>query len=46
MMNRLTGLDGIAVHGETAVMPTHVLAVVFLDPAARGDLTAGALLDC
>ena len=43
-LNRLTGLDGISLHGETAVMPTHVLAVAFLDPAARGDLTAGALM--
>ncbi|MGB0438249.1 MAG: wax ester/triacylglycerol synthase family O-acyltransferase [Mycobacterium sp.] len=43
-MNRLTGLDGISLHGETAVMPTHVLAVVFFDPAARGELTARALL--
>lgn len=43
-LNRLTGLDGISLHGETAVMPTHVLAVAFFDSAARGDLTAGALL--
>ena len=43
-MNRLTGLDGISLHGETTVMPTHVLAVAFCDPAARGDLTAGALM--
>ncbi|GJF11623.1 diacylglycerol O-acyltransferase [Mycolicibacterium cyprinidarum] len=44
MMNRLTGLDGVSLHGETAVMPTHVLAVMFLDPAARGELTARAVL--
>jgi WS/DGAT/MGAT family acyltransferase len=43
-MNRLTGLDGLTLHGETPVMPTHVLAVLFCDPAARGELTAGAIL--
>lgn len=44
MMNRLSGLDGVSLHGETPVMPTHVLAVAFVDPSARGDLTAGALV--
>jgi diacylglycerol O-acyltransferase / wax synthase len=44
MMKRLTGLDGLTLHGETAVMPTHVMAVLFCDPAARGELTAGAVL--
>ncbi|MGH3958986.1 wax ester/triacylglycerol synthase family O-acyltransferase [Mycobacterium sp.] len=43
-MRRLTGLDGVTLHGETAVMPTHVMAVLFCDPAARGELTAGAVL--
>ncbi|MGD9618416.1 MAG: wax ester/triacylglycerol synthase family O-acyltransferase [Mycolicibacterium sp.] len=42
-MDRLTGLDGLFLHSETTVMPTHILAVAFVDPAARGDLTAGAL---
>lgn len=42
-MDRLTGLDGLFLHGETAVMPTHITAVAFVDPAARGDLTAGAI---
>ncbi|MCH9728853.1 MAG: wax ester/triacylglycerol synthase family O-acyltransferase [Actinomycetia bacterium] len=44
MMNRLSGLDGVSLHGETPEMPTHVLAVAFVDPSARGDLTAGALV--
>jgi diacylglycerol O-acyltransferase / wax synthase len=44
MMKRLTGLDGVTLHGETSVMPTHVIAVLFCDPAARGELTAGAVL--
>jgi diacylglycerol O-acyltransferase / wax synthase len=44
MMKRLTGLDGVTLHGETAVMPTHVMAVLFCDPAMRGELTAGAVL--
>src|ERR1700731_1178866 len=43
MMKRLTGLDGVTLHGETSVMPTHVTAVLFCDPAARGELTAGAV---
>ena len=43
-MNRLTGLDGLSLHGETSVMPTHVLAVLFCDTAAHGELTAGAIL--
>ncbi|MGB0971948.1 MAG: wax ester/triacylglycerol synthase domain-containing protein, partial [Mycobacterium sp.] len=43
-MNRLSGLDGVSLHGETPEMPTHVLAVAFVDPSARGDLTAGALV--
>lgn len=42
-MNRLTGLDGFALHGETSVMSTHVTAVLFCDPTARGELTAGAI---
>jgi diacylglycerol O-acyltransferase / wax synthase len=45
MMKRLTGLDGLTLHGETSVMPTHVLAVLFCDPAARGELTARAVLE-
>jgi WS/DGAT/MGAT family acyltransferase len=44
MMKRLTGLDGVTLHGETSVMPTHVLAVMFCGPATRGDLTARAVL--
>jgi diacylglycerol O-acyltransferase / wax synthase len=44
MMKRLTGLDGVTLHGETSVMPTHVLAVLFCDPAAGGELTARAVL--
>jgi WS/DGAT/MGAT family acyltransferase len=44
MMKRLTGLDGFTLHGETAVMPTHVMAVLFCDSAARGELTAAAVL--
>ncbi len=44
MMNRLSGLDGVSLHGETPEMPTHILAVAFVDPTARGDLTAGALM--
>ncbi len=44
MMKRLTGLDGVSLHGETAVMPTHVLAVMFCDTATRGELTARAVL--
>src|ERR1700739_4520864 len=44
MMKRLTGLDGVTLHGETSVMPTHVLAVLFCDPAIRGELTARAVL--
>ena len=43
-MKRLTGLDGVTLHGETSVMPTHVLAVLFCDPATRGELTARAVL--
>jgi WS/DGAT/MGAT family acyltransferase len=43
-MKRLTGLDGVTLHGETSVMPTHVLAVLFCDPTVRGELTAGAIL--
>jgi diacylglycerol O-acyltransferase len=43
MMKRLTGLDGVTLHGETAVMPTHVMAVLFCDQAARGELTTGRL---
>ncbi len=42
-MKRLTGLDGITLHGETSVMPTHVTAVLFCDPEARGETTAGAI---
>jgi len=41
---RLTGLDGLTLHGETAAMPTHVMAVLFCDPAARGELAARAVL--
>ena len=44
MMKRLTGLDGVTLHGETSVMPTHVLAVLFCAPATRGELTARAIL--
>ncbi len=44
MMKRLTGLDGVTLHGETSVMPTHVLAVLFCAPATRGELTARAVL--
>jgi diacylglycerol O-acyltransferase / wax synthase len=43
-MKRLTGLDGVTLHGETSVMPTHVLAVLFCDTATRGELTARAVL--
>lgn len=43
-MKRLTGLDGVTLHGETSVMPTHVTAVLFCDPTARGELAAGAIL--
>ena len=43
-MKRLSGLDGVTLHGETSVMPTHVLAVLFCDPTVRGELTAGAIL--
>lgn len=43
MITRLTGLDGISLHGETAVMPTHLMAVLFCDPVLRGDLTARAI---
>ncbi len=43
-MNRLTGLDGVTLHGETSVMPTHVMAVMFCDPTARGELAARAIL--
>lgn len=43
-MKRLTGLDGVTLHGETSVMPTHVMAVLFCDPAAGGKLAAGAIL--
>ncbi len=43
-MKRLTGLDGVTLHGETSVMPTHVLAVLFFDPAPRPELTARAIL--
>ena len=42
-MKRLTGLDGVTLHGETSVMPTHVTAVLFCDPEARGEMTAGAI---
>ena len=42
-MKRLTGLDGLALHGETAVMPTHVMAVLFCDPTVPGDLTAASV---
>ncbi len=42
-MKRLTGLDGVSLHGETGVMPTHVMAVMFCDSAPRGELTAGAV---
>jgi len=44
MMKRLTGLDGVTLHGETSVMPTHVLAVLFCAPATRGESTARAVL--
>jgi diacylglycerol O-acyltransferase / wax synthase len=44
MTKRLTGLDGVTLHGETSVMPTHVMAVLFCDPATRGELTAGAVV--
>src|SRR6201998_1713371 len=44
MMKRLTGLDGVTLHGETSVMPPRVIAVVFCDPATRGELTARAVL--
>jgi hypothetical protein len=44
MMTRLTGLDGVTLHGETSVMPTHVLAVMFCDPATRGELSGRAVL--
>ncbi|MCB0924536.1 MAG: wax ester/triacylglycerol synthase family O-acyltransferase [Mycobacterium sp.] len=43
MMKRLTGLDGVSLHGETAVMPTHVMAVFFCEAEVRGELTAGAI---
>jgi diacylglycerol O-acyltransferase / wax synthase len=43
MVKRLTGLDGVTLHGETAVMPTHVVAVLFCDPA-RGELSTGAVV--
>ena len=42
-MKRLTGLDGLSLHGETAVMPTHVMAVLFCDSTVRGDLTAASV---
>ena len=44
MMKRLTGLDGVSLHGETALMPTHLMAVLFCDSALRGQLTAGAVV--
>ncbi len=44
MIKRLTGLDGVTLHGETSVMPTHVLAVLFCDPATHGELTAEVVL--
>jgi diacylglycerol O-acyltransferase / wax synthase len=40
VMDRLTGLDGVTLHGETSTMPTHVLALMFCDPAARGESPA------
>ncbi|AFC44404.1 hypothetical protein OCO_31970 [Mycobacterium intracellulare MOTT-02] len=43
MMKRLTGLDGVTLHGETSVMPTHVMAVLFCDPEAHGAVTADAI---
>lgn len=43
MIKRLTGIDGVSLHGETTVMPTHVTAVLFCDSALRGELTAGAV---
>ncbi len=43
-MNRLTGLDGVTLHGETSVMPTHVMAVLFCDTAADGELATKAIL--
>ncbi len=39
-MDRLTGLDGVTLHGETSAMPTHVMALMFCDPASRGGLPA------
>ena len=42
-MKRLTGLDGLSLHGETAVMPTHVMAVLFCDSTVLGDLTAASV---
>lgn len=42
-MKRLTGLDGLTLHGETSVMPTHVTAVLFCDPEARGEMTTAAI---
>lgn len=42
-MKRLTGLDGVTLHGETSVMPTHVTAVLFCDPEAGGEMTAAAI---
>ncbi|CAM4296425.1 wax ester/triacylglycerol synthase family O-acyltransferase [Mycobacterium senriense] len=42
-MQRLTGLDGVTLHGETSVMPTHVTAVLFCDPEAQGETTAAAI---
>ncbi|MGE5697182.1 MAG: wax ester/triacylglycerol synthase family O-acyltransferase [Candidatus Sericytochromatia bacterium] len=44
MIERLTGLDGVTLHGETSVMPTHVLAVLFCDPATHGEFTAEVVL--
>lgn len=43
MTTRLTGLDGVSLHGETVVMPTHLMAVLFCDSTLRGELTAGAI---
>lgn len=42
-MKRLTGLDGLSLHGETAVMPTHVMAVLFCDSTVLGDWTPASV---
>ncbi|WP_240629672.1 wax ester/triacylglycerol synthase family O-acyltransferase [Mycobacterium colombiense] len=39
----MTGLDGVTLHGETSVMPTHVTAVLFCGPEAQGETTAAAI---